>query len=204
MAYGDAPIDADLTEAWAQFCDRLKAAGGLVFKDVNPATALQRVDGFRYLTQNLSQAFDLALETKDSKYPGLQVFCSPTRKLGSDNADCIYLQAWIDGESVYRISGTKGTARMSNITVQGPRSTTAYGTEQRTLHEPFGDTPEANVFGHELTTNADGSFELYIGGKRRGQNWLPTTAGSRKLFLRQYFDSWDEEPASYRIERVDM
>ena len=204
MAYGDSPIDSELRQAWTDFCDRLKAAGDLVFKDVNPATPLQRVDGFRYLTQNLSQAFDLALETKDPKYPALHVFCSPTRKLGSDNADCIYMQAWIDGESVYRITGTRGTARMSNITVQGPRSGTAYGTESRPLHEPFGDTPEANVFGHELACNWDGSFELYIGGERQGQNWLPTTPGTRKLFLRQYFDSWDEQPASYRIERVGM
>jgi hypothetical protein len=204
MAYGDSPIDEDLRRAWADFCKRLESAGDLVFKDLNPATPLQRVDGFRYLTQNLSQAFDLALETRDTKYPALHVFCSPTRKLGSDNADCIYMQAWIDGDSTYKITGQKGTARMWNVTVQGPRSNTAYGTEARILHEPFGDTPEANLFGHELTTNWDGSFELYVGGERQGQNWLPTTKGSRKLFLRQYFDSFDEEPARYRIERVDM
>src|SRR5262245_18389289 len=112
--------------SWGVFCDKLKAAGDRVFKDANPATALHRVDGFRYLTQNLSQAFDLALETKNTKFPALQVFCSPTRKLGSDNADCVYIQAWIDGESVYKISGTKGTARFWNITVQGPRSNVAY------------------------------------------------------------------------------
>jgi hypothetical protein len=204
MAHGESPVDKELKDAWAAFCDRLKAAGDLVFKDCNPANGLQRADGFRYLTQNLSQAFDLALETKDTKYPALHVFCSPTRKLGSDNADCIYIQAWIDGQSVYKISGKRGSARMWNVTVQGPRSNDAYGTEARTLHEPFGDTPEANIFGHELTTNWDGSFELFIGGERQGQNWLPTTPGSRKLFLRQYFDSWDEEAADYRIERVGM
>jgi hypothetical protein len=163
------------------------------------------VDGFRYLTQNLSQAFDLALETRDTRYPALHAFCSPTRKLGSDNADCIYLQAWIDGESTYKISGTKGSARFWNLAVQGPRSASAYGTAaSRTLHEPFGDTPEANLFGHELETNWDGSFELYLGGTRQGQNWLPTTKGTRKLFLRQYFDRWDEEAGEYRIERVGM
>jgi hypothetical protein len=204
MGFGDHPIDAELRAAWHEFCEQLKAAGDLVFKDVNPATPAQRVDGFRYLTQNLSQAFDLALETRDPQYPALHGFCSPTRKLGSDNADCIYQQAWIDGESVYRLSGTASTARMWNITVQGPRSDTAYGTESRTLHEPFGDTPEANIFGHEVVTAADGSFELFIGGERHGPNWLPTTPGSRKLFLRQYFDSWHERPARYRIERVGM
>ena len=204
MAYGESPVDQDLKQAWDAFCEQLKSAADLVFKDLNPATPLQRVDGFRYLTQNLSQAFDLALETKNPKYPALHVFCSPTRKLGSDNADCLYMQAWIDGQSVYRITGNRGTARMWNVTVQGPRSADAYGTEARTLHEPFGDTPEANLFGHELVTNWDGSFELFIGGEKQGQNWLPTTPGSRKLFLRQYFDSFDEVPAAYRIERVDM
>jgi hypothetical protein len=205
MAYGESPVDEPLKQAWDAFCERLKQAGQLVFKDFNPANPLQRVDGFRYLTQNLSQAFDLALETRDTKYPALLPFCTPTRKLGSDNADCIYIQAWIDGESVYRISGKKGSARMWNVSVQGPRSPIAYGTAaSRTLHEPFGDTPEANLFGHELVTNWDGSFELYVGGERQGQNWLPTTKGTRKLFLRQYFDRWDEEAAEYRIERVGM
>jgi hypothetical protein len=205
MGYGDSPVDEPLKQAWDAFCERLKQAGSLVFKDFNPANPRQRVDGFRYLTQNLSQAFDLALETRDPKYPALLPFCGPTRKLGSDNADCIYIQAWIDGESVYRISGRKGSARMWNVSVQGPRSPTAYGSAaSRTLHEPFGDTPEANLFGHELLTNWDGSFELYVGGERRGQNWLPTTRGSRKLFLRQYFDRWEEEAAEYRIERVGM
>jgi hypothetical protein len=205
MAYGESPYDKALMDAWAHFCDRLKAAGGRVFKDANPPTALQRVDGFRYLTQNLSQAFDLALETKNTKYPAIHAFCSPTRKLGSDNADCVYLQAWIDGDSVYKLSGKKGTARMWNVTVQGPRPAVRPAGEPRTiLHEPFGDTPEANIFGHELKTNWDGTFELYIGGEQRGQNWLPAPKGTRKLYLRQYFDSWDEEAAEYRIERLDM
>ncbi|MGE0387788.1 MAG: DUF1214 domain-containing protein [Gammaproteobacteria bacterium] len=198
MAYGDGPHDEALRTAWHAFCERLKAAGDLVFKDVNPPTSLQRADGFRYLTQNLSQAFDLALETRDTRFPAVHAFCSPTRKLGSDNADCIYLQAWIDGQSAYRISGNKGSARFWNITIQGPRPPSG------TLHDPFGDTPEANLVGGQLHAEWDGSFVLYVGGERRGPNWLPTTPGSRKIFFRQYFDRWDEAPAAYRIERLGM
>ena len=128
MAYGASPYDEALKAGWDRFCERLKAAGELLFKDANPPNALQRVGGFRYLTQNLSQAFDLALETRNTRYPALQVFDSPTRKLGSDNADCIYMQAWIDGASVYRLSGRASGARMWNISVQdGPRSASAYG-----------------------------------------------------------------------------
>ena len=50
----------------------------------------------------------------------------------------------------------------------------------------------------------DGSFVLYVGGARREPNWLPTTPGSRKLFMRQGFDSWVEQSAQFSIERVDM
>ena len=94
--------------------------------------------------------------------------------------------------------------RFLNFTVQGPRPDRMPGTDAPSLHEPFGDIPEANLFGHQLETEWDGSFVLYIGGPKRESNWLPTTPGSRKLFLRQGFDRWEEESAQYRIERIDI
>ncbi|MGE2733027.1 DUF1214 domain-containing protein [Mycolicibacterium vaccae] len=199
MAYGDGAADAQLHEAWVAFCDRLKAAGEQVFTDHNPTADPHRVDGMRFLTQNLGQAFDLALETRDTRYPSLHAFCGPNRKLGGDCADFTYQQAWIDGSSVYRIVGTRGSAPFLNITVQGRRPDRA-----DVLHEPFGDLPEANLSGPQLTVAADGSFEIYIGGPERGPNWLPTTTESRKLFIRQGFDTWDQVPARMQIERVDM
>lgn len=199
MAFGDGPDDAVLQAAWAEFCDRLKAAGQGAFKDHNAASGLQRADGLRFLTQNLGQAFDLALETRNTRYPAVHAFCTPTRKLGGDCADFTYHQAWIDGASTYRIVGERGTARFFNLTVQGPRPA-----GPGVLHEPFGDVPEANLTGEQLVTAGDGTFEIYVGGARRGPNWLPTTAGSRKLFIRQGFDAWDELPARLQIERVDM
>ena len=203
MAFGDSPHDASLREAWTQFCTRLQAAGDKVFKDHNPANPLQRADAWRFLTQNLSQAFDLALETRDTRFPVLHRFCGPHRKLGSDAADFAYIQAWIDGDSAYKIAGNTGTARFLNFTVQGPRAE-ILPSGLTNLHEPFGDVPEANLFGHEMTVDPDGGFELYIGGPERGPNWLPTTPGTRKLFIRQGFDRWDETPATMRIERVDI
>lgn len=204
MAYGDCPDDEALSRAWGELCKKLQIAGEQAFKDYNPANGPQRVDAFRFLTQNLGQAFDLALETRDTAYPLLHSFCTPTRKLGCDAADLSYRQAWIDGEHAYRISGNTGTARFLNFTVQGPRPETQPGTGGPSLHEPFGDLPEANLFGHDLQTNPDGSFELFIGGEQRGANWLPTTPGTRKLFIRQGFDAWEETPAQLSIERLGM
>jgi hypothetical protein len=203
MDFDDSADDRLLQEAWGIFCDRLKEAGTKAFKPQNPAAPLHRADAYRFLTQNLGQAFDLALETKDTRYPALHLFNSPTRKLGGDCADFIYIQAWIDGNETYRVAGHRGTAPFLNFTVQGPRPALTPG-GFAPLHEPFGDVPEANLFGHQLVTNGDGHFELYIGGAPRGPNWLPTTPGTRKLFIRQGFDSWEEQPAKMRIERIDM
>lgn len=202
MSFGDHHEDTALKAAWQAFCRKLEAAGDQVFKDHNPANALQRADGFRFLTQNLGQAFDLALETRNTRYPVIHSFSGPFCKLGGDNADYSYQQAWIDGNSVYRISGTRGSARFFNIAVQGPRPESPAG--KRGLHNPFGDVPEANLFGHDLDVAWDGSFEVYIGGEKQGRNWLPTTPGSRKLFIRQGFDDWSEVPAQMRIERTEM
>ncbi|MGN6336648.1 MAG: DUF1214 domain-containing protein, partial [Mycobacterium sp.] len=159
MGFGDGSDDAVLQSAWTEFCARLQHAGERAFKDANPAAAVQRADAYRFLTQNLGQAFDLALETRDTGYPVLHTFCGPTRKLGGDCADFTYQQAWIDGHTTYRLTGTRGTARFFNVTVQG-RRTPGPGV----LHEPFGDTPQANLLGHQLDVGEDGQFELYIGG----------------------------------------
>ena len=203
MPFGDCPDDPLLREAWHAFCDRLKAAGDQAFKASVPANPVQRADALRFLTQNLGQAFDLALETKDPAFPQIHWFTTPTMKLGGDVADFTYRQAWISGEHVYRLSGRRGTARFFNITVQGPRpATMANG--RAPLHEPFGDVPEANLFGHQIAAEADGSFEIVIGGPELPRNWLPLTPGSRKLFIREGFDAGDETPTPRTIERSGM
>ena len=192
MAMGDGPADELLRGAWHQFCERLKQAGDLAFKDCNPAEPVIPADALRFLTQNQGQAFPLALETKDPAYPQIHYFTHPAMKLGGDVSDFTYRQAWISGEHAYRITGRRGAARGPNVTLQGP------------LHEPFGDIPECNILGHQIKADADGRFELFIGGEPRGENWLPTTPGSRKLFIREAFDRWDETPTHLTIERVGM
>ena len=203
MAFGDGPADEELEDAWHRFCDRLKAAGRQAFKDANPAHPVLRADAFRFLTQNLGQAFDLALETKDPRYPQLHPFCTPTRKLGGDVADFTYRQAWIDGSHVYRITGRRGTARWLNVTVQGPRPETIPARTGRACTSPSATSrgqrvrpPAPDRRGRELRA-------LRRRRRTRPHNWLPTTPGSRKLFVREAFDAWGETPTtlSHRTHR---
>jgi len=200
----DFDYDAALRQAWLDFCDRLRQAGLESFKDSIPENEAQRVDAFRFLTQNLSQAFDLSLETKNPKFPLLHSFSNPLHKLGSDAADLLYHQAWIDGESAYRLYGQRGSAQFINFTVHGARPETIPGTGAPSLHEPFGDRPQHNLTGEELVVDDKGHFELFIGGAPRAKNWLPTEPDSRKLFIRQGFDHFDEAPAVMRIERIGL
>ena len=194
MAFGDNPNDAAMRQAWHDFCDRTKSAADYVFKDESGSSDGERTNAFRYLTQNLSQAFDIWLENRNTEYPALHAFCGPTRKLGCDNADCIYHQSWINDRDTYKISGNRGTARLFNIALQGPW--------RGTLHEPFGDTPLANLLGDDIETDWDGNFEVWVSPEPHEGNWLRSTEGVRKIFFRQYFDGWDEAPARFRIERV--
>lgn len=204
MPYGDGPADRMLRDGWHAFCERLKEAGDKVFKEANPADPLSRADAFRFLTRNLGQAFPLALESKDPAFPQIHYFTHPAMKLGGDVADFTYRQAWISGDHAYRITGRKGTARWFNLTVQGPKPEKIPGTDFAPLHEPFGDIPECNLFGHQIEADAEGNFELFIGGPERPANWLPTTPGSRKLFIREAFDAWYETPTALTIERIGM
>jgi len=204
MAYGDGPADEALHSAWYAFCDALRVAGDKAFKDANPPSPLHRADAFRFLTQNLGQAFPLALETADPAFPLIHYFTHPTMKLGGDVCDFTYRQAWISGEHTYRITGRKGTARWFNLTVQGPKPALIPGTQWPPLHEPFGDIPERNILGSQIEADAQGNFELFIGGPERSANWLPTTPGSRKLFIREAFDAWGETPTTLTIERLGM
>ena len=173
MAFGDGSDDEALRAAWAQFCDDLRMAGDLAFKDYNSTGPLERADAFRFLMQNLGQAYDLALETRDTGYPILHSFCTPLCKLGCDAPDFTYQQAWIDGRSEYRIWGVRGSSRFFNITAHGPRTATRPGTTRPALHEPFGDVPEANLFGDEVVGRPGEDVEIYVGGRERDTNWLP-------------------------------
>ncbi len=68
MAFGDFQHDEALRDSWHGFCEQLKSAGDRVFKDYNPATSLQRADGYQcFLTQALSQAFRSRLGNQ--RYP---------------------------------------------------------------------------------------------------------------------------------------
>ena len=171
MAFGDCQDDEALRAAWIGFCRRLEESGDRVFKDYNPATPLHRADGFRFLTQNLGQVFDLASKRRTRSIPCSMRSTRRICKLGGDAADFIYQQAWIDGESVYKVSGNRGTARFLNFTVQGPRPEKQPGTDW--------PEPARSVWGYSRSQPVGYQLRDGLGWKLRALYW--GTAARAKL-----------------------
>ena len=192
MAYGDTASDETLARAWAEFCDTLKGAGEILFRDSAPATPLDRAVGFRFLSRSIPLALGFELENADPLFPDLMRYFEPTRKQGGDNPDALYLGAPIDGSSSYRLSGNRGSAHFLAFTSMRPTP------------GPWGSEVVDTLFGHQLQTEADGSFELHVGPDEKSGNWLRTAPDCFRLTIRQFFNDWNrEDPMTVSLERLD-
>ena len=204
MAYGDGPADEALRDAWDRFCDQLKDAGQQVFKDANPRHSDPACRRLPLPHPEPRAGVRSCAGDPDPAYPQIHPFCTPTRKLGGDVADFTYRQAWIDGNHAYRVTGRRGTARWFNMTVQGPRPETIPGTDWPRCTNPSATSPRRTSSAIRSRPTPKAISNCSSAGEARGDNWLPTTPGSRKLFIREAFDAWFETPTTLTIERIGM
>jgi hypothetical protein len=187
MAYGDSPYDEQLKRAWEDFCDKIKSAGSLIFRDTAPASALDRATGFQYLSRYISKALNERFEFNEPESPQLWQLQTPTNKSFGDNPDCTYLVTWLDGKYTYRIVGNRGTVSWVSFICQT---------------KDFAST-SAVLNNSQLKTEWDGSFQITLSAEPQPGNWLKIPPGPIYLFIRQFFGEWDtEEPMTIRVERV--
>ena len=183
--------DALLTRAWDQFCDQLKAAGRIPFRDGVPVGDLSRSAGFRCLAQNIGLGMQFFLENEDPLHPELLHYFDPIRKQGGDNPDAVYVGAPINGTDTYRIHGYRGTARYFAVTVV------------ETGNTPWGGGVASSLFSQDLHVEDDGSFELICSPDPHPGNWLKTTPNTFRVTFRQFFADWESErPMHASIERI--
>jgi hypothetical protein len=181
--------------AWNQFCDELKRAGEVVLAPEQPSDPLTRAEGFRYLSRLARAALQTFVEHNDPRTPVLQRVVHETAKMGADNPDNVYLNAAISGRYRYRIRGRRGTVHFLSLATQVGH----YGRGN-------GMPPTGQLDSSGLATRADGSFEVLLDCERPqlepGQSWLPMTAESGTLLVRQTRLDPAEQLAELRIERV--
>jgi hypothetical protein len=189
--FGDNPHDATLKASWEDFCDQLKRAGDLVFRDTTPVHDIDRAKGLRLLARNVSLALQFQLENNDPDFPELLHYFDPLRKQGGDNTDALYVGAPINGQQTYRISGRRGTARYFAVTVLEDGAT------------PWGGAVVGSLIDSDIEVDEDGSFEIILSPHAHPGNWIRTTPGSWRVTVRQFFADWENEaPMVARIDRL--
>ena len=175
-------------EAWRDFCRSLESAGQTILETPGTEDPDVRAEGFRYLLGLVKVGIQQASEL-DPEQPRFIRIVDSDSKAGAENADNAYAHAHIRGDLAYRIWGSRGTVETFLIEIKE-------GFMQ------LGDVRNfANLEASGLKTEADGSFEVFLGGERRGQNWLPLDPDAAQVLIRQYFCDWEREvPATFFIE----
>jgi len=181
-------------EAWSDFCRSLEAAGQTILRAEGREAPHVRAEGFRYLLGLVKVGIQQAAELTPEQ-PRFVRIADSDSKAGAENADNAYAQAHIRSDLAYRIWGNRGSVETFLLEVKE-------GFMQ------LGDVRNfATLEASELQVEADGSFELFLGGERRGKsgkNWLPLDPGATQVLIRQYFCDWDREiPATFNIECLD-
>jgi hypothetical protein len=188
--YGDGPDDALLRESWQHFCDELKQAGELVFRDTAPQNPTTRATGMRQLARNIGLALQFELDNHDPRFPELLHYFDPIRKQGGDNTDALYVGAPVNGTDTYRVHGNRGSAAYFAVTVLEDGDT------------PWGGRVVGTLIDDQLEVDADGSFELVVSPHEHAGNWIRSTPGTYRITFRQFFSDWENEaPMVARIDR---
>jgi hypothetical protein len=136
---------------------------------------LDVVEGFRYVTQLLSEGAELFAEG-DPERPRFSNIVSPARKFLGDNADAIYQQAVIRGDRSYRITGRRNAQTYISFTVHG--ADPAGGINGKVL---------ADRNDRDFAVAEDGTFEIVLSPDEHPGNWMKLDPDARLVLVRNYF-----------------
>ncbi len=177
--------------AWAEFCDRLKAAGQHVLADAAPSTAQDRAEGFRYLA-SLTQAGIRHSFNLDPQRPRFLRHPDSTSKYGAENADNVYHLARIRSDRTYRIRGRRGSAFCFLL-------------ETKQGYMQLGDMANyATLDSERMQIEPDGRFEITLSADEHPGNWVPLHAEATQVLIRQYLVDWENDvAATFEIWDVD-
>jgi hypothetical protein len=182
---------AQLQAVWDGYLDSLKAAGAQLFRATTPSDPLTGAEGIRHLSRLTRMGLLSAVEFSDPEFPVLARYVDEVSKFGCDNPDTIYQRAVLNPARRYRVTGKRNTVDyLSFITAKRD----AQGYTHQVGH----------LDSTALKVDADGRFEILLGGEPTGGNWLPMDAETQSVNVRQtYLDRTRETPAELKVERLD-
>lgn len=114
----------------------------------------------------------------DPAHPVLRPIVTSTRKSLGDNPDAVYFDAAISADHAYRLRGRTAGAVYVSFTIEAGA--------------PDGGFPErtAGVLNDtQFDVDAEGCFEVFLGGPARDRNWIALPADASRVTTRHY---WEE------------
>jgi hypothetical protein len=140
-----------------------------------------RASGYAFLVSVLLARLEEDV-ISDAEFPFFRVIDRRTRE-GADNPDQRYLVALVMGGKTYRIWGKLGSARRLEFQVYAG--------------DPYlsdGGRSASFLTFEDLTVGDDGSFEVFLSPQKAGTNWLENPDDATKLFVRQVYSEWTDDP----------
>ncbi|MET0547186.1 MAG: DUF1214 domain-containing protein [Caulobacterales bacterium] len=114
--------------------------------------------------------------------------------LGQNGPDWDYRNLFVDGKQTYKLKGKLNGSKLGLIQV---------------FNGVFGD-PGVKTVGNynlsEMKTNAEGTFEITVGGPKQDGNWiaLDPAVDYQYLFFRFAMADWNDAPAEVTVERTSQ
>ena len=180
-------------DAWFAWCDALRATGDEVLAKTITDDDIDLAEGLRHLSRIARLTLESYMENVDTAHPYLDRNLGPTKKLGGDNPQGLYLSAPINGTDTFRLRGTRGSARWVSLLSQRTPACLAEGLPV------FGDA----IFSPDLQVDADGTFEVVLSPQKHDGNWIETDAYSATLLIRQFFGTYDDvRPMDLSLENL--
>lgn len=179
-------------EAWRRFCADLAAVGEMILDPENPASPIDRAEGYRYLTRLLRMGLEQQIEARDFSFPFFYQLSHTTGKIGADNPDNVYWNARISGAFDYRITVKRGTMAYFSILANAFR-----------YQEDGSNVATGKLIDSDIDWGEDGVAELIASVTPQPKNWLRLEPDANMIIVRQsYLDRTTEKPGEFRIERI--
>ncbi|MEE3331612.1 MAG: DUF1214 domain-containing protein [Myxococcota bacterium] len=186
------PAESVMTgEAWAEFCDRMKAVGQDLLSEDFPGSEQERAEGYRHLARTVAMALQWEVDFADPDFPSFYRHNDDVTKWGGQNVDNTYLRARIDGVSTYELRGDIST--ISDLIIS---------TRTGDMHE--GKTSVSGDFdAEELDVDEEGRFVLRVGPDVDPAKGIQTNPATEQLSIREYFTDWaTQSPGEFHVKRV--
>jgi hypothetical protein len=176
------------------FADAVLEAEKVIAAAPHVQTARDLAEGYDYLAGSIQASLHLAWAYQRD-FPYFVQATGPYTKMGLDNPDALYLNAYLRADTEYVVSGVRGSTRDLSFQVLDGDYTPA---EVPDSLSAFDD--------RELEVAADGSFELRFGPPRVDPpcNYYVLGPGARMLIVREVYSDWARERRGVlRIHRAD-